>query len=165
MNRNSLYTIKIIILGLIVGANPNFAQTFGLGIILGSPTGFTGKVIFTKNSAFAVNLGWSLGEHPRLHITGDYQFLFPTVLRWQDDMTGEQREIKSLTPFLGIGGRMKIVENDRGEEDLHLGMRLGGGAEYQIHKFGIFLEIYPVVNIYPSTDFDLEGGLGCRFYF
>ncbi|MCX7994956.1 MAG: hypothetical protein N3A65_04180 [candidate division WOR-3 bacterium] len=143
-----------------------FGEKFGLGIIIGSPTGFSLKFIMTRNSAFAGNIGWSLGDNPRLHITGDYQFLFPTVLRWTDDMSGEQREIKNLTPYIGIGGRFKFRENETtNDTELNIGLRIGGGAEYTISRFGIFLEIYPVVNFLPSTDFDVEGGLGARIYF
>ncbi|MGB9721020.1 MAG: hypothetical protein ACPL28_06040 [bacterium] len=143
------------------------AQHFGVGLIIGSPTGLTGKFIITQRSAVAVNVGWNLfGTPKRLHITGDYQFLFPTVLHWTDDMTGEERRIKGLTPYLGIGGRFKFVDNEADDEtELRIGLRLGGGAEYKISRFGIFLELYPVVDILPGTDFDFEGGLGARFYF
>lgn len=155
-----------LIIGIFVLINLPFAQQFGIGLIIGSPTGFTGKYILTTKSAIAANIGWSLGDNPRLHTTCDYQFLFPTVLRWTDDMTGEQREIKNLIPFAGIGGRLKFKEDETNQEtELNLGLRLGGGVEYMFSKFGIFLEIYPVVNILPSTDFDIEGGLGGRFYF
>lgn len=142
-----------------------YTQNLGIGIILGSPTGFTAKAIFTHNSAFAMNIGWSLTEPHKLHITGDYQFLFPTSIKWVDEMSGEKREIKDLTPYLGIGGRFKFKETKDEETELNIGIRMGGGIEYQISRFGIFLELYPVVNIYPSTDFDLEGGIGFRFYF
>lgn len=158
--------ILAIITALFAVISTGSAQHLGVGIIIGSPTGFTGKVIFTQRSAFAANIGWSLGDNPKLHITGDYQFLFPTVFRWSDEMTGEQRELKNLTPYIGIGGRFKFKENEQEHEtELNIGLRLGGGIEYAISRFGIFLEIYPVVNIFPSTDFDLEGGLGARIYF
>ncbi|MEO0137218.1 MAG: hypothetical protein ABIL39_10020 [candidate division WOR-3 bacterium] len=157
----------IIIVALIAGIiNPIFCERLGVGIIIGSPTGFTLKFILARNSALAGNVGWSIGDNPRLHLTGDYQFLFPTVLRWTDEMNGEQREIKNLTPFLGIGGRFKFKENEADQNtELNIGLRLGGGIEYGISRFGIFLELYPVVNILPATDFDIEGGLGGRFYF
>ncbi len=142
-----------------------FAQHFGLGIILGSPTGFTGKGVFTRNSAIAANIGWSFIENYHLHITTDYQFLFPSVIRWQDDITRETKEIKGLAPFLGIGGRLRFKETTQNTTELNVGLRLGGGIEWTIARFGVFLEIYPVVNIFPATDFDLEGGLGIRFYF
>jgi len=155
-----------IIIGLFLFFNVCSAQHLGLGIIIGSPTGFTGKYIITQKSAIAVHIGWSLGDNPQLHITGDYQFLFPTVLRWTDDMTEEQREIRNLTPYVGIGGRFRFKENEpEHETELNFGLRLGGGAEIKFSRFGIFLEIYPVINVLPATDFDLEGGLGARIYF
>jgi hypothetical protein len=158
--------ILFIFVGIFTICNLSYAQSFGIGIILGSPTGFTTKFIMTQRSAIAANIGWSLGDNPRLHFTCDYQFLFPTVLRWTDDMSGEQKEIKNLIPYIGIGGRFKFKENEPANEaELNIGLRLGGGAEYKISKFGIFLEIYPVVNILPSTDYDIEGGLGTRIYF
>lgn len=158
--------ILAIITALFVVISTGSAQHLGVGIIIGSPTGFTGKAIFAQRSAFAANIGWSLSDNPKLHITGDYQFLFPTVFRWSDEMTGEQRELKNLTPYIGIGGRFKFKENEpEHETELNIGLRLGGGIEYAISRFGIFLEIYPVVNIFPSTDFELEGGLGARIYF
>ncbi|MEO0129623.1 MAG: hypothetical protein ABIL02_05240 [candidate division WOR-3 bacterium] len=160
---------KIILLsfiGIFVLLNIANAQHLGIGIIIGSPTGFTAKFIMTQRSALAANIGWSLGDNPKLHLTCDYQFLFPTVLQWTDDMNGEQREIKNLTPYIGIGGRFKFKEDEPDHNtELNIGLRLGGGAEYKISRFGIFLEIYPVVNILPSTDFDIEGGLGARIYF
>ncbi len=165
-NKDRYLKIIIFLMGFFLWSNLCSAQHFGLGIILGSPTGFTGKFVITHRSAIAANVGWSLGDNPKLHFTCDYQFLFPTVLRWTDDMTGEQTEIKNLTPYIGIGGRFKFKENEpEHETELNVGLRLGGGAEYQISRFGIFLEIYPVVNILPSTDFNLEGGLGARIYF
>jgi|UniRef100_A0A7C6AGV4 hypothetical protein len=154
------------IIGIFVIINLSAAQQFGVGIIIGSPTGFTAKFIMTQKSAIAANMGWSLGDNPKLHFTCDYQFLFPTVLRWTDDMSGEQREIKNLTPYIGIGGRFRFKENESTDNtELNIGLRLGGGVEYKISRFGIFLEIYPVVNVLPSTDFDIEGGLGARIYF
>ncbi|MEO0096321.1 MAG: hypothetical protein ABIL46_06660 [candidate division WOR-3 bacterium] len=158
--------IIIIIINFFISINLCSAQHLGVGIIIGSPTGFTAKFIMTQRYAIATNIGWSFGDHPMLHITCDYQFLFPTVLRWTDDMTEEHREIKNLTPYLGIGGRFRLKENEpENKTQLNIGLRLGGGAEYKISNFGIFLEIYPVVNILPATDFDLEGGLGARIYF
>jgi hypothetical protein len=141
-----------------------FGQNLGLGIILGSPTGFTVKYMMTSKSAIAVNAGWSLVEGAGFHCTGDYQFLFPTTLRWYDEFDETTHEIRSLTPYLGVGGRLLIKDDEYGDTDLLVGARIGGGIEYLFSRFGVFLELYPVVNIIPSTDFDFEGGLGLRFY-
>jgi len=160
--------IKIITLFTLIVPLVSFAQRYyySIGIIIGSPTGFTGKYLFSKNNAVAVNAGWSLfRENAKLHITCDYQFLFPTTLRWQDEFEGTTREIRNLTPYLGLGGRLLLLENDQGEAEINIGIRMGGGIEYNFSRFGLFLELYPVVNIIPSTDFDFEGGLGFRYYF
>uniref|UniRef100_A0A7C4TIM9 DUF3996 domain-containing protein n=1 Tax=candidate division WOR-3 bacterium TaxID=2052148 RepID=A0A7C4TIM9_UNCW3 len=162
MNKKRLIISSLILLLSFCLGN---SQHIGLGIILGSPTGFNGKLNLTRNSAVSANLGFSLAEPHWLHITCDYQFLFPSVIKWQDEIIGEQKVIEDLVPFLGVGGRFKLKEDEQKNSKLNIGLRLGGGIEYKIARFGIFLEIYPVVNIYPATEFDLEGGLGLRFYF
>ena len=72
--------------------------------------------------------------------------------------------MKRMANVFGIGGRMRVKADDDATE-FHVGVRIGGGIEFLVRRFGIFLELYPVVNLIPSTDFDFEGGLGCRFYF
>lgn len=133
----------------------------GIGVILGSPTGLTAKFNLARQSAISVHAGWSLAENTKFHITADHQFLFPGVIH---DENG--RAIRELSPYLGIGGRVLVHENEpENETEFWMGMRIGGGIEYQISQFGLFIELYPVVNLLPETDFDFEGGLGVIFYF
>ncbi len=134
---------------------------WSVGIILGSPTGLLAKYELGRKSALAFNLGWSFID-PGFHATGDYQFLFPSVIE-----TEEGEKINELTPYLGIGGRMLVHDGDgegNGNNDIHVGVRLGGGIEWRVSRFGFFLELYPVVDIVPATEFDFEGGLGARFF-
>jgi hypothetical protein len=143
------------------------AQNSGpsIGIILGQPTGFTGKYVFARSAAIACNVGWNL-VNPSFYAGTDYQFLFPQTLKWTDEFEGTAHEVRGLCPYFGIGGRFYLAENQSTHHvDFYLGVRLGGGLEYAINRFALFLEIYPVVNIIPSTDFSLEGGFGFRFYF
>jgi hypothetical protein len=139
-----------------------FAGNLGLGLILGSPTGFSGKMLLGNRSAFEMNAGWSFWHHVGIHVTGDYQHLFPGVIH---DEYG--KPLETVIPYLGIGGRMRIHDTDDngGDTDFAVGIRMGGGIEYMLDKIGIFLELYPVVNVIPATDFDFEGGLGARYYF
>lgn len=137
-----------------------FGQNFGIGVVIGSPTGLSGKYLLGYRAAIAANAGWSFIDNEGLHLTCDYQYLFPTVIK-----TEEGKEIKNLTPYVAIGGRFLFKEKEPGNEtEFHLGLRIGGGIEYVIARFGIFLEILPVVDLIPKTDFDIEGGLGLRFY-
>lgn len=150
-----LYVLIIIVPLLGFGQQYNY----GIGIILGYPTGFSGELVWSENSAIVFNAGWSLREDFGLHVTATYQFMFPGVIK------GEEGEaLNQVVPYLGVGGRM-LLEDKEGDSDVHVGLRGGGGIEYLIKRFGLFVELYPVVDIIPETDADFEGGLGFRFYF
>jgi hypothetical protein len=48
-----------------------------------------------------------------------------------------------------------------------LGVRIPVGIAYEFANdpFELFFEIVPVLNLYPGTDFDANGGFGVRYYF
>lgn len=144
----SLLLLPVLLLG----------QNLGLGVVLGSPTGLALKYQLAGQSALALHAGWSFIEDPGVHLTGDYQHLFPMVIE-----TAEGASFSDLTPYIAAGGRFRFKEVED-ENEFHLGLRIGGGVEYQVAKFGIFLELIPVVGLIPGTEFDLEGGLGFLFY-
>jgi hypothetical protein len=151
-----LFVIALLIIpAVLMGQN----YIYGIGVILGSPTGLSGKLILGRRSAIAVHAGWSIIGDKGLHITGDHQFLFPGVIQ-RDDGTPN----KDVVLYAGIGGRFRFKERE-GDNDFHLGVRIGGGIEYFVEQFGFFFELYPVVDIVPETGFDFEGGIGARFYF
>ena len=85
-----------------------YAQNYGAGVIIGSPTGFTGKYFWSQNSAIVVHAGWSFLDEMGLHITGDYQFLFSGVIRDEDGIP-----LKSVVPYLGVGGRFRFKKNEQ----------------------------------------------------
>lgn len=163
MKRVTLMFLILLLLPVVLAA-----QNYGpsIGIILGTPTGFTGKYVFARTAAIAANVGWNLTSHEAFYVSTDYQFLFPQTLKWTDEYEGAAHEVKGLCPYFGIGGRLYLADNPTSHDmDFYVGVRLGGGVEYAISRFALFLEIYPVVNIVPSTDFNIEGGFGFRFYF
>jgi len=45
---------------------------FGLGVILGEPTGLSAKVFQGNNRAFALGAAWSFGNEASLHLHADY---------------------------------------------------------------------------------------------
>ena len=149
----------VIVLLIIPAVLLGQSSQIGLGVIIGSPTGLSGKFMIARNSAIAVHAGWSLIGNKGLHITGDYQFLFPGVVK-QDGSP-----MLNVVPYFGVGGRFLFKEKENEDTEFHLGLRFGGGIEYLVSQFGIFLELYPVVDIVPKTEFDFEGGIGGRFYF
>lgn len=137
-----------------------FSQNLGLGAVAGSPTGLALKYLMAHRSALAARAGWSFVGAKGFHLTGDYQYLFPMVFE-----TAEGTSVSDLTPYIAVGGTFRFKEEETDGTEFHLGIRIGGGVEYSIARFGIFVEALPVVTLVPATEFDFEGGLGALFYF
>lgn len=142
---------RLIILLILIGIL-GASQGIGLGFILGEPTGISLKSWISRRNAVDFGVGWSFTRE-RIHIIGDYLFHFPEWVKEPD-----------WYPYLGVGGRLKIWD-DADKTKFNLGVRFGIGIEYIYERFGFFGELYPVMDLVPETDFDLEGGIGARFYF
>ena len=139
---------------MLAGSNTStYAQErpFGAGVIIGDPTGFTGKYWQNRENAYAFGLAWSLGDNDTVRIYGDY-------LWHRFEITGEAR-----TPlYFGVGVWLGSKNNDTG-----LGVRIPLGIT---HIFGadpidVFFEIVPTVDLAPDTDLGVQGGFGIRYYF
>jgi len=143
-----------ILLFFIVG-NVSFANTpgnFGLGLILGEPTGLSLKVWQSDYIAYDAALAWSFGKKGNVHIHIDYLLHNYRIIRTAN----------SYTPiYYGIGGRIQT------QDETALGVRIPLGINFRSRRIpiDIFLEIVPTLNIIPKTEFDLEGGIGARYYF
>lgn len=127
---------------------------FGIGIILGEPTGLSAKMWTTKNTAFDIGVAWSWSGDGHFHIHGDYLF-------HNFDLFDVSKG--TLPVYIGIGARMLFRDN----ADDRIGVRIPVGIEYYFDgmPIAVFGEIVPILDLAPSTDFDINGGLGVRFYF
>lgn len=127
---------------------------FGLGLIVGEPTGVNAKYFIDRHNAIDAGFGWSLtGDHD-FHLYGDYLYHVYSLIHTD---SGE-------APFyFGVGGRVLI----RDDKDNKAGIRIPVGLNYIFNNLPIdvFCEIVPILNVSPDTEFDLEGGVGARYYF
>ena len=150
----------IVVLLLFVPAFMSAQQRdYGVGVVFGFPTGVTGAVVVSPTSVVALHAGWSFRKDFGFHATGTYQFMFPYAIR-----TEEGKALKDVVPYLGVGGRV-LLEEETDDNEIHVGLRIGGGIEYFVSRFGFFLEMFPVVDVIPETKMDFEGGVGARIYF
>ena len=127
---------------------------FGLGVIVGEPTGLSGKVFLSERNAIDFAVAWSLSGDNDLHLHGDY------LHHWYGVIPVEKGR---LPIFAGIGARVRFREN----ADDEVGLRIPVGLTYLFEgaPFDVFVEIVPILDLTPDTDFDLEGAVGGRFYF
>ena len=144
----------IVILLLLLSLNAYGKGNLGLGVILGEPTGISAKFWTSNSTALCFAAGWSLEGTEFLHLQGDF------ILHKFNMIPVEKG---SLPLYFGIGGRFLIRE---GLDDM-IGVRVPAGLDYMFEDapIDIFLEIVPVMNLIPDTDFDIAGGIGIRYFF
>lgn len=161
-----LSLISVSLLALVLNFNTAQAQKsenkVGLGLMVGEPTGLSFKAWTSETTAFDAGLAWSLGRYDAVNIHADYL--------WHNfNLFGDDIEKGQLPIYYGIGGRIIFADDypDPGDENAILGARIPVGVNYLFDDspVGLFLEVAPIVNIVPETDFDLDGSLGVRFYF
>lgn len=158
-------TVAVMVMFLI--CSDAFAQGkdgLGLGIIIGEPTGLSVKKWFNGDRAFAGGIAWSFADNSSLHFHGDYLVHRFDILSSPD--------IKGRTPlYYGLGARLKLKEGNRGrgrnDGDALLGARVPVGISYLFadDPIDLFLEVVPVLDVIPKTDFSFNAALGARFYF
>lgn len=119
-----------------------------IGIIVGEPTGLSAKMWTGANSAFDIGLAWSFSGQGSMHIHSNY--LIHNTLDNPD-----------LALYYGLGGRLLL------QEDPKIGARIPLGLQYVIpdSRLGLFFELAPMLNLVPGTEFDVNGGLGLRYFF
>ena len=158
MNKTYLLLIAF---ALLFSAQQTTAQSkkFGLGVMLGEPTGISAKLWTANSNALAFGLGWST-YHPRYDDNGS-RIHFHLDYLWHsfDAIRSEE----NFAFHYGIGARFK----DRGGDNGSLAIRGVGGLNWMPRDtpLDIFFELAPSLEITPSTGFAIDGALGARFYF
>lgn len=137
---------------LFPGAAKAQDNDFGLGIILGEPTGISLKYWVGSNAAIDGAVAWSFGNNDSLHLHADYLFHKFNLFKVE----------KGKIPlYYGIGIRV------RAEGRTRVGVRFPVGISYIFEKapLDIFLELAPLLDLVPDTDFRFNGAIGIRYYF
>jgi len=139
------------VLGL---AAPARAQRrgFGLGVILGEPTGLSFKIWTGRTTAIDAAAAWSFGREDSLYVHVDYLVHDFTLLK-----TNKGR----LPVYYGIGGRVKFEDRTR------IGVRFPVGASYIFEDapLDLFVELGPILDLAPRTELTVSASIGLRYYF
>ncbi len=148
---------------LMITINSAAAQNrgFGVGIILGEPTGISLKSWIGPSSALDFAVAWSFERYNSLTIHVDYlKHNFRLI-----------RVDKGALPFYyGIGGRIKLRDDDaprNNNDETRLGVRVPVGLAYHFENvtLDVFLEVVPILELVPSTDFTMSAAVGIRYFF
>ncbi len=150
MKRRIVLTIVLWVFGTFVSHAQE--KRFGLGIIFGEPTGFSGKAMLSERNAIDAGVAWSFRSNGRFHLHADYLWQFPHTIKAPEQ----------FTLFAGIGGRLAA-----GKGDGIFGIRIVGGVAWlpRNSPLEIFLEVAPILDMIPATELSANGGVGVRFFF
>jgi len=127
-------------------------KNIGLGIIVGEPTGISFKYWTSSTTAFDAALAWSFIDGGAFHIHADYIFHNFNLIRFSEGR---------LPFYYGIGGRIKTADKTQ------VGVRVPLGLAFMFNNtpVDIFLEVVPILNLAPKTDFRINAALGARYFF
>lgn len=157
------------------GARTSYATSadsshpFGLGVILGEPSGISGKYWLDNRAAIDGALAFSFDNYFMLY--SDYLYHFPGAFGHSNEF------VSRLTPYIGIGVMLLVETEDTGAKgrtyfqsnqgSAGLGVRIPLGMEWRPADphLGVFAELAPGLGIVPATFGFLQGGIGIRYYF
>lgn len=125
---------------------------FGTGIILGEPTGISLKYWTHDDGAFDGAIAWSFTDGGALHLHADYIIHNFTLI---------QVSSGRLPFYFGIGARLKLDDRSR------FGARVPVGLAYLLRGTPVdfFIEIVPILDLAPKTDFKINAAIGGRYFF
>jgi hypothetical protein len=127
-------------------------EGFGLGFMLGAPSGLSASLPIGANNAFNFVAGYELVHRPNLVVTGNYVWHRRDLI---------QVEVGKCSFYYGPGARLRI------SSDPEVGLQAVVGIDYFFEGTPIqaLFEIGPGINILPDTRPNATAGLGLRYFF
>jgi hypothetical protein len=140
-------------------------RAFGLGVIIGEPTGVSAKLWTSPANAFDFGLGWSIGSDRisgyRGYYNGGTRVHFHMDYLWHafDAIHSSER----FPLYYGVGGRL----NSGAGYDGSIAVRGVFGIAWLPRgtPMDVFIEIVPSLQLTSSTGFAIDAGIGARYFF
>lgn len=125
---------------------------FGVGFVLGTPSGLTASLPLGGDRAINAVLGYDLTGDANLFLQGDYVWIRPEII---------PVESGRISLYYGPGAYARLARNTA------IGVRAAVGVDYRFAgpPLQIFLEFGPGINVIPDTEVSAGAGLGLRYYF
>lgn len=134
------------------------AENFGLGVILGDPSGLSAKMKLDGSHSLDGALAYSTGKHHGLQFHADY--LWDRARSWGTTQG-------PLDMYYGLGGRLISYDNDKHESKVSVGPRGSLGLSFNVNNpnIEIFGELALVLEVVPEMTADIDAGIGARIRF
>ena len=134
-------------------------EGLGVGVLLGAPTGLSVAYRFDDpRHAVAAGLAWSVSSRDvQLHL--DYQLV---LQRYES----EEVDTVDFPLYVGVGARFRAGDSPY-KNDPNFGLRVPVGVAVHPKSLPIegFVEVAPIVGLFPDTTVYVDAGFGVRVYF
>jgi len=132
---------------------------WGLGIIIGEPTGISAKYVIGSSNMLHGALSFSLGDKNSIYLHGDYLWRNHSLISADD-----------LAVYYGLGAKIKFSGENRSKgrgSSTKLALRVPVGMNYVFPSapFDIFAEIIPILDLVPNVGIGVKIAIGGRFLF
>lgn len=128
------------------------AKNYELGVIVGEPTGISGKMELADGTALDAAAAWSFSGEDRLSLHADKLWYRHDVFK-----------VKSgrLPLYYGLGVRLKLEDKSKA------GIRVPIGLQYYLpdSRLTFFGELAPILDLAPDTDLEFNVAVGFRVIF
>ncbi|MGB2869256.1 MAG: hypothetical protein WBD36_12450 [Bacteroidota bacterium] len=160
------YRHALIACCLFFGVQGLIAQEgFGLGVIIGEPTGISAKLWTSSENAFDFGLGWSVGGDRIVRYDGNYNggsrvhFHLDYVWHSFDAIHSSER----FPVYYGFGGHL----NNGAGYNSSMAVRGVIGVLWlpRDTPIDVFIEMAPSLQLTSSTGFGIDAGIGARYFF
>ncbi|HLP15124.1 MAG TPA: hypothetical protein VK470_02630 [Bacteroidota bacterium] len=161
--------VKLFILLFVLGSLTSLhaqQRKFGLGVIIGEPTGLSAKLWTSSENAFDFGLGWSYGSdrwggHYDGYYNGDQRVHLHMDYLWHS--FNAIRSTERFPLYYGIGARL----NTGAGYDDSFAIRGVFGIAWMPRStpLDIFIELVPSLQLTSRTAFGVDAGVGIRYYF
>src|SRR5262245_11820038 len=143
----------------LAGAGRATAQDsgFGLGVIIGEPTGLSMKFWQSRSTAIDLAAAWSFIDESAFHLHADFLWHKFDLIRVSEG---------KLPLYFGLGARVKFTDSNS-DNDAKVGIRFPVGLDYLFASvpFDAFVEVVPILDVAPESDVTLNASIGFRYWF
>ena len=153
MIKKSLIILTILSLTVTFAEDLRKDKVFGLGIMLGEPSGISGKYYLNSTNAIDFGIGYSIATEGKFNLHVDY-------LHHREGVFNTNHK---LILHYGFGAKIKTYSS----KDDAFGVRgvLGVTWTQEDVPFDAFIEVAPVFRLLPSTELEIDASIGARYYF
>jgi hypothetical protein len=154
-----------------------YSRKYGVGAVVGDPTGLSGKIWVGQTNAIDLGLGfYGYGYRGGCFRDRDNRAIcdrrfgqgstsFHADYLWESKLLDRSAQ---LDWHLGVGGRVFFLGDPCAYDCWNMGVRAPIGLDLTFRQpsfLEVFLELAPVLYVAPGTFLAMEGGLGVRGYF